>query len=266
MIATRRFRLLFSASVCLAWLSLSVGNLNAQGPDWPQWLGPQRNGVSSESVSPWEGEPTVVWKKPVGNGYSVPVVADNRVFVHAAVAGKNAESVTAFDATTGTELWSEESPRAPYQSALGVGPRATPTVYNDRLFTIGITGVMSCFDVASGKRLWQTNPYEELKATRPGFGVCSSPLVVGERVILPVGGEGSGVVAYDAKTGKLAWKILDEPAAAASPLLIQPADGEQGARVVVQTTLRLAGIDPQDGTIHWEHPLVFQPSGVSPVP
>ena len=249
----------------LVFLSVLTVSMRSQAEDWPQWLGPRRNGVSAETLNAWEGDPQIVWKQTVGNGFSVPVVADNRVFVHAAVAGKEAESVTAYDAT-GQVLWKDEYPRAEYRSELGVGPRATPTVQDGHLYTIGITGVMSCYEVASGKRVWQTNPYEELKAARPGFGVCSSPLVVGDRLVLPVGGEGSGVVGYDVKTGKVTWKILDEPAAAASPILIGVMQDGAQSRVVVQTTLRLAGIDPEDGTIHWEHPLVFQPSGVSPTP
>jgi outer membrane protein assembly factor BamB len=149
--------------------------------DWPQWLGPQRNGVSHESVGVWTDAPPVVWRQPVGNGFSVPVVADGTVFVHAAVPDKDEEEVSALDARTGDVLWRDSYTRATYRSELGVGPRATPSVVDGRLYTIGITGVLSCYSCASGERLWQTNPYDELKVSLPGFGVCSSPVIADGR-------------------------------------------------------------------------------------
>ena len=235
--------------------------------DWPQWLGPHRNGVSNESVEPWSQPPSVIWQKEIPGGFSVPVVADGKLFVHTDDPGKDGEQVFAYNAVTGELIWQDRYDRAAYQSALGSGPRATPSVVDGKLYTMGITGVLTCYDSKSGQRLWQKNPFDELQASRPGFGVCSSPLVVDGKIIFSVGGEGSGVVAYDASSGELAWKMLDEPAAAASPILVSHARGEEKrSEVVVQTTLRLLGVDIKDGTILWEHPLVFQPSGVSPTP
>lgn len=235
--------------------------------DWPQWLGPQRNGVSDETLAPWTAAPKVAWKRSVGNGFSVPVIAEGKLFVHAGGSEKETEEVWAFDVKTGEEVWHDTYPRAVYRSALGTGPRGTPTVADGRLLTIGITGVLSCYDIQAGKLQWRVNPYEELEAQLPGFGVCSSPVVAEKRVILPVGGAESAIVAYDTETGKLAWKALDEPAASASPIVIVRGAGETAqTEVVVQTTLRLVGLSPVDGAIHWEHPLVFQPSGVSPTP
>jgi outer membrane protein assembly factor BamB len=235
--------------------------------DWPQWLGPTRNGVSSELVAPWTEAPHVLWRASVGTGFSSPVVAGGLVFVHADVPGENVEVVTAWDALTGEEQWQERYPRAPFQSELGAGPRATPTVSDGRLYTLGITGALHCYDATSGRRLWESNPFDELKVPRPGFGVCCSPLVVDQRVIMPVGGTGSGVVAFDAQTGQIAWKGLDEPAGSASPVLLDGRAAESADRVaVVQTTLRLAGVRPVDGAVLWDHPLVFQPNGVSPTP
>jgi outer membrane protein assembly factor BamB len=235
--------------------------------DWPQWLGPQRNGRTTESVTPWTGEPTVAWRQKVGHAQSSPVVAGGRVFVHSVVAGQEVEEVLAFDAVSGNELWRDSYPRGAYRSQQGPGPRATPSVVGERLYTTGITGVISCYDCARGKRLWQANPYEELGATRPGFGVCSSPAVTATRVILPAGGPGSAIVAYDAATGKLAWQKFDEPAAAASPVVVTRGEGDQArTEVIVQTTLRVMGLNPDDGAVGWEHPLVFQPNGVAPTP
>ncbi len=235
--------------------------------DWPQWLGPARNGVTSEIVAPWTTPPEVVWRYPAGNGYSSPIVADGIVYFHAAVAGKDAEQVDALDAKTGKSVWSDSYPRGPYRSVLGVGPRTTPTYSDGKLFTYGITGVLSCYDAKAGKRLWQTNPYETFKASMPRYGVCSSPVVVEGRVIVLAGGSGSAVVAYDIATGEPAWKGLDEPASSASPIIVTRGEKEQTRTdVVVQTTLRVLGLSPQDGSVRWEHPMVFQPAGVSPTP
>ncbi len=237
----------------------------AHGADWPQWLGPERNGVSTETIAPWKEFPAATWQRDTAGGFSVPVVADGLLFVHAAVPDRDEEDVIAIDARTGSDLWHEISPRAPYSSQLGVGPRATPSVVNGRLYTTGITGVISCYEARTGVRLWQRNPWEDLGVPRPDFGVCASPVVVDGKLIVAVGGEGASIVALDADTGELSWKALDEPAGAASPIVVTRGEGtERRNEIVAQTTLRLVGLAPQDGTIRWEHPLVFQPSGVSP--
>lgn len=233
--------------------------------DWPQWLGPMRNGVSTETVKPWDEFPEASWIRETASGFSVPVVADGILYAHASVPDKDEEEVIAVDARTGKDLWNDVYSRAPYSSQLGNGPRATPSVINGRLFTTGITGVISCYEAKSGKRLWQMNPWEDLKIPRPGFGVCASPAVVSGKLIVAVGGEGASVVAYDSETGRESWRALDEPAGAASPIVFENVTGaETRTEVIVQTTLRLVGLSPGDGTILWEHPLVFEPSGVSP--
>ncbi|MFN0199116.1 MAG: PQQ-binding-like beta-propeller repeat protein [Planctomycetaceae bacterium] len=255
-------------SVILAVIGLQcvAGGTSFAG-DWSQWLGPSRNGVSAEVIAPWTEQPPVIWRHKAGNGYCSPVIADGIVYIHAAVAGKEEENILAIDLITGARVWSESYPRTAYRSELGVGPRATPAVVNGRIFTFGITGELSSHDAKTGERYWQVNPYTELNASLPGFGVCSSPLVVEGSVIVPVGGTGNGILAYSAETGKLLWSGLDEPAAVASPI-VRIRETEEGERieVIVQTTLRLVGLHPKTGEIYWEHPLVFQPSGVSPTP
>src|SRR5262245_18161628 len=168
--------------------------------DWPQWLGPKRNGATTEKVLPWKDKPEVVWRAPVGEGHSSPVVAAGRVFIHARGAdkAKEEEEVVAFDAATGKVLWKDTCERPTYRSVLGTGPRATPTVANNRLFTLGINGLLTCYEVEKGKRLWQVDVYRHFKADLPNFAVCCSPLVIGNRVILSVGGKGRCVVALNA--------------------------------------------------------------------
>jgi outer membrane protein assembly factor BamB len=239
----------------------------AGAADWPQWLGPDRNGVTSEVVAPWTDPPAVVWRQPVGNGYSSPIVSEGMVFFHAAVAGKQEEQVQALDANTGKVVWTDIYARGEFRSQLGVGPRTTPTVSGGKLITYGITGVLTCYEAKTGKRLWQTNPYETFSSPLPRFGVCSSPAVTDGRVIVLVGGGTTAVAAYDVNSGELAWKGLEEPAGSASPIVLtRTIGGQPQTEVVVQTTLRLLGLSSQDGAVRWEHPLVFQPNGVSPTP
>ncbi len=246
---------------------LFVSGRAALAADWPQWLGPARNSVTPEIVAPWTAPPEIAWRYPVGNGYSSPIVADGVVYFHSAVAGKDAEEVTALDAKTGKPVWTDTYVRGPYRSVLGVGPRTTPTFSEGKLYTFGITGVLSCYDAKAGKRLWNVNPYETFKVSMPRYGVCSSPVVVEGRVVVLAGGSGSAVVAYDIATGDLAWKGLDEPASSASPIVVTRGEGDQRRTdLIVQTTLRVLGLSPQDGSVRWEHPLVFQPAGVSPTP
>jgi outer membrane protein assembly factor BamB len=239
----------------------------AAADEWPQWLGPRRDGGTAEKVAPWKQAPKALWRRPAGEGYSVPVVAGGRVFVHARVADREEEELTALDANTGKTLWRETYPRAPYKSVLNTGPQATPAVAGNRVYSFGITGVLSCHRADTGKRLWQVDAYKKLKADLPRFGVCCSPLVVGTRVLVSVGGKGSSVVAFDSETGEIQWQAFDDPASTASPVLFAKEKGRGGLPdAVFMTSLRLLAVNPLDGSLSWEYPLVFQPSGASPTP
>ncbi len=262
-----RFRLRnVTVFVVLVTASITFNN-STQAGDWPQWLGPTRNGVTTEVIEPWSESPPLQWSHPVGNGFSVPVVAAGIVYVHAAVKGEQAEQVTAFDLKSGDEKWTQKYARATFGSALGVGPRATPSVVDGHLVTFGITGELVCFNAKTGEKLWQINPYADNNIPLPGFAVCSSPLVIKDRIYIPIGGAEMAIAAYDLNTGKLVWTALDEPASSASPISwSRQENGESVLDIVVQTTLRIVGLDPDNGNVRWEHPLVFQPSGVSPTP
>jgi outer membrane protein assembly factor BamB len=239
----------------------------ARADDWPQWLGPKRDGGTSETVKPWKEAPKALWRLPVGKGFSCPAVADGRVFIHAPVNNKEAEEVIALDAKTGKVLWREAYDRMPYKGVLGAGPRATPTVVGNRVYTCGITGVLSCYSADKGKRLWQVDTYKNLGKGLPGFGVCCSPLVIGNVVLISVGGKGCSLVAYDAEKGEMLWKAYDEPASTSSPVLMAvPGQPGKLPDVVFMTTLRLLAVNPLDGTLSWEFPLVYQSVGASTTP
>ena len=147
------------AAVILCVL-LSVSPLLAG--DWPQWLGPNRDGVSEESVKPWRGPLKVLWRQAVGEGHSSPVVAAGRVFTHAKVAGQEGEEVVAWDVGTGKRLWRQAHNRPAFSNFFGNGPRSTPLVDGERVYTLGVSGVLAC---------WKTAP--ENRET------CSSPTVTG---------------------------------------------------------------------------------------
>jgi outer membrane protein assembly factor BamB len=238
--------------------------------DWPQWLGPKRDGGTPEKVAAWSTNepPKVVWREAVGQGFSSPVVASGRVFLHSSVKDKEEEEVLALDAATGKRLWQDIYSRPRFKSVLGNGPRATPTVAGKRLYTIGINGVLSCYEIEKGKRLWQVDLYKQFKADLPSFSVCCSPLVVGNRVIVSVGGKGRCVVALHADTGEVQWQALDDAASTSSPVLFTGGERLRGSApdIVFMTPLRLVGLDPLDGTLRWEHPMIFQPRGTSPTP
>lgn len=235
--------------------------------DWPQWLGPQRNGSSVEKVEPWKDTLPVIWRHEVGSGFSSPVVANGRVFIHARIGTLQEEEVVAYQAFTGEELWRDKYPRTSYVSAVGAGPAATPTVAGNRLFTYGISGMLNCHQADTGKRLWQRDVYQDFKASIPRFGVCCSPLVVGNHVVVSVGGKDTALVALDVETGEVAWRAFDEPASTASPILYRaPGQDISDQSSLFVTSLRLLAVDPLDGRLNWEAPLVFKPSGPAPTP
>src|SRR5262249_47004679 len=158
----------------MSWLrSLALLLLCCQGAvagDWPQWLGPTRDGVSPEKVLPWKEAPKVVWQHPIGEGNSSPVVVGDRVFLHAKVKDQTEEEVIALDARTGKPLWRTAYTRAAFTSPYGNGPRATPAVVNGRVYTFGITGVLTCLEADSGKQVWQVDTLKQFGAKNLFFG------------------------------------------------------------------------------------------------
>jgi outer membrane protein assembly factor BamB len=244
-------------------LALLLCGSAAVAGDWPQWLGPNRDGSSSEKVAPWKEAPKVVWRHEVGEGHSSPVVAGGRVFIHAKVKDKNEEEVTALDAHSGKVLWRSSTPRAAFHSPFGDGPRATPAVSDGRVYALGVTGVLACFDVESGKRIWEVDMLSQFKAPNLTFGVSCSPLVEGGNVLLNVGGKGASVVAFEKHKGEVAWKSLDDPASYSSPIVF----GTGAQRQVVFLTQRgLVSLRPGDGAEFWKYSMVDALSESSTTP
>jgi outer membrane protein assembly factor BamB len=235
-----------------SFLALLLAPTALLASDWPQWLGPHRDGSSPEKITGWKKPLPVLWRKPVGEGNSSPVVAGGRVFVHAKVKDKNREEVVAFAARTGKELWRTPYVRAEFKSLYGNGPRATPAIAQGRIYTYGITGVLSCFETAGGKKVWQVDALSKFHAGNLLFGAACSPLVDGQAVLVNVGGKGASVVAFDRDTGRTLWKALDDKASYSSPILLNAGGDRQ---VVFLTAAGVIGLDPADGHLFWRFPL-----------
>jgi outer membrane protein assembly factor BamB len=225
----------------------------APAADWPQWLGHNRDSSSSETVAAWRQPPRVLWKVPVGEGHSSPIVSGDRVFLHAKPADKEEEEVTAWDAATGKPIWKTSYPRSVFRNIFGNGPRATPAVHGDRLFSFGVTGLLTCFDVATGKQVWQVDTLKKFSAPNLFFGASSSPLIEGNGVLVNVGAKGASVVAFDQNSGETIWQSQDDRASYSSPIAID----QNGRRQVIFLTQKaVISLSPADGRLFWKFPLV----------
>lgn len=215
--------------------------------DWPQWLGPNRDGSVPEKVSPWTGDLKVLWKKDVGEGHSSPVVAGGLVYLHTKVKGKEVESLQAFDAKTGEPKWEETYEKPAFTTMFGNGPRATPCIQDGSIYTFGITGVLACWEAKTGKPLWKMETLADAKKDNLFFGLSASPLVAGDNVVVQGGGKGSqGLKAYDRKSGKLAWTAGKDAASYAAPALF-------GDQIVTLTGEHLVSVSTA-GQTRWAFP------------
>lgn len=189
--------------------------------DWPQLLGPTRDGVypAGDLAVKWTpGGPPVIWKRDVGQGFSAPVVADGRLILFHRLGDK--EVVEALDAATGKGIWKFEYPTR-YRDDFGFdeGPRAAPAIAGGRVYTFGAEGSLHCLDFATGKELWSVDTQAKFKVRKGFFGAACSPLVDGGKVLMNIGGaDGAGLVAFDANTGKVIWTATDQEASYSSPV------------------------------------------------
>ena len=235
-------------------LFLCSAELSAQ--NWPQWRGPNRDGAIPALAEPaaWPQQLKQKWQVKVGIGYASPLLVDKRVFVLARQGEE--EVVTAVDFATGKQIW-RDAYAAPYTvnsvaAAHGKGPKSTPLVHGGKLFTFGISGILSCYDAASGKVVWRRGFSNEFKATSPEFGAATSPIADGNRVVVHVGGQGNGaVMAFDVESGKTVWSWTGDGPAYASPIIVTLAGTRQ---IVTQSQQRLIGLSAADGKLLWSVP------------
>jgi outer membrane protein assembly factor BamB len=229
----------------------------APAADWPQWLGPDRDGSSSEIVLPWKDPLKVLWRKPVGEGHSSPVIAGGKVYLFTKVKDKDQEEISAYDAKSGDLLWHKAYDRAGFTSLFGVGPQATPAVADGRVYTYGITGVLACWDAGDGTEKWRIDALKELKAKNLFFGEAGSPLVDGGKVYVPGGASGPAAAAFTTDKGEVAWQKIDGPASYASPAW---SGKDKSRQLVYLTGESLAGLAPSDSEVLWQFP-VKDPAG-----
>ncbi len=219
--------------------------------DWPQWRGPNRDGISSETglLDAWpKGGPPLVWKiQGLGEGYSSAAIAGGRLFIQGQQG--NEEYVLAYDANTGKQLWRVHTGIA-FNESRGHGPRSTPTVDGDRLYALAADGMLVCLETATGKTVWGYNIVDHFHGQVPHWGISESPLVDGDHVIVTPGGRGAAVVALDKMSGKLVWQSQSGTAGYSSPM-IYSAGGSR--RVVVFTADAAMGLDLATGALQWRY-------------
>ncbi len=224
----------------------------APAADWPQFLGPNRDSSTPDKIPAWKDAPKELWKKPVGEAHSSPVVANGLVYLFAKVAKKEAESLTAFDAKTGDEKWTKSYERPKFNTPFGAGPQSTPTVDGDRVYTFGSTGLLTAWDAKTGDQKWQADTAKEFDPKKLVFGVATSPTVVGKHVVVMVGGKGAGIVGFEKDSGKVAWQATDDGASYASPIVAEGKFPE----LVFLTGAHVRSLTADTGKELWKFPFV----------
>ena len=252
-----------SITTCIAFcLSVLLLAQLAAGQDWPQWRGRGRLGVWNETgiveTFPADGL-DVVWRTPIGSGFTGPSVANGRVFVtdfRKAQGYRGFERILALDEETGTILW-EQQWEVDYGSMMrvyAIGPRATPTVDEDLVFAYGATGHLVVLDVGSGEIVWQKDFVEDYGLSVPTWGTTGAPLVDGDLVICLAGGEPDAkVMAFDKRTGKEIWRALssDYESGYTQPIIFEIGGVRQ---LIIWHPRAVSSLNPETGEIYWEVP------------
>ncbi len=242
------------------WLLMGLlFHAEALAGEWPQWRGPQRDGIWQETGIVQRFDERwlpVLWRAEIANGYSGPTVAGGRVYVTDRLGTPaQVERVRCFDAATGKPIWSH-SYECDYEKVdYRDGPRAAVTINDGRAYSLGTMGHLFCFDAAKGDVLWSKNPKADYDAKVPIWGIAAAPLVEKDLVIVHVGGKDNAcLIAFDKVTGEEKWRALSDRASYSAPIIIE----QVGKRVLVcWTGDSVAGLDPMTGELHWRYP--FKP-------
>jgi outer membrane protein assembly factor BamB len=257
----------------MKWITVlfAVVALGVQADDWPQWLGPQRDGVWRETgiiqKFPVSGL-NVKWRVPVAAGYSGPAVVGNRIYLTDRQQGRSTggrsaipgnERVLCLDGASGKTLWSHEYD-CPYDLAYPAGPRATPLVHDGKVYTLGAEGNLFCFSAADGKVLWSRELKKDYSAKTPVWGFSAHPLIDGEKLICLVGGEGSVAVAFNKETGKEIWRALSAKEPGYCPPMIYTVGKTR--QLIIWHPESINSLDPETGKVYWTEPFTAK-SGLS---
>ncbi len=231
---------------------ISVSCVFAQ--DWPQWRGLKRDDKVSGFAAPatWPKELTQKWKITVGLGDATPALVGDKLYVFARQGDD--EIIMCLSAADGKELWQNKYPTIPVTGgpAGHSGPRSSPTVAEGKVVTLGVGGILSCLDAASGKQLWRK---DEFPKVWPQFYTAMSPIIVDGLCIAQIGGKDNGaIMAFDLNSGELKWKLAGEGPEYASPVLMTVEGTKQ---IVTLTEKRVVGVAVADGKLLWQIP--FEP-------
>jgi outer membrane protein assembly factor BamB len=256
----------------MAWRSIVLVLMVAApafADDWPQWLGPKRDGVWRETgiVEKFpQGGPKIVWRKPIGEGYSGPAVSGGKVYVTDRVLAKGAanpdnafgksrvegtERVLCLDEASGNVIWTHEYP-ATYQISYASGPRATPVVSGGKVYTVGAMGDLLCLDADKGAVIWSKNFTKDYNASVPMWGFAGSPVIDENRLICLAGGKGSIVITFDKDTGKEIWKKLTANEPGYCPPMLYEIGGKK--TLILWHPQSVNALDPVTGEVYWSHP------------
>ncbi len=238
-----------------AVFTLCTALLSAQ--DWTQWRGPNAAAVATAFKPPaaWPDEPKLAWKAaPAGAGHSSPVVSGTRVFLFTRIGEQ--EALTAYDLATGKQVW-RQAYDAPYDMnpaarSHGKGPKSTPVVHSGRVFTFGISGILSAFDARDGRLAWRKDFKGQHAAMSPDFGAAASPVVAASAIVLHVGGSKDGALtAFDPATGVVRWSWKGDGPAYATPIIATLGGTRQ---LITQSQSSVVALDPAKGTLLWQIP------------
>lgn len=217
--------------------------------DWPQWRGPNRDGISSEKglLKTWpEGGPKILWRAASGDGYSAMSVVEGRLYT---IYGRNAdELVVCLDAGSGDELWRYRLD-SKFTNQYGHGPRSTPTVDGNIVYALGAQGKLVALNAVKGARVWTHDLPKEYGAKIPVWGVSTSPMVYRDLLLVDVGGRnGHGFVAFNKKDGKVVWKATTALPGYSAPIAVE-VNGV--AQILNFTGNSLISVDPKTGRQFW---------------
>jgi outer membrane protein assembly factor BamB len=259
----------FRSSLWRLCLVLAVLTVVAGAQEWPQWRGPNRDGLITSFLAPasWPKTLKQKWKTAIGRGYSSPIVSQSKIYVHSSESDK--EKVSCIELGTGKIVWSKHYPapfaKNQYAREMERGPYSTPLIDRNKLYTLGTTAILSCFDARTGELKWRKDYSKYADTSKLFCGAAMSPIIDRGLVIVHVGDDRKGwLIAFDAETGQEKWKWEGDGPGYASPIIIEL----EGIRQVVTLTDRsLIGISAESGKLLWKlpHPDEYNENVITPV-
>jgi outer membrane protein assembly factor BamB len=266
---------------CIVMLLSMAGP--AAADDWPQWLGPQRDGIWREKgiLDKFPaGGPKVLWRRTIGGGYAGPAVAGGKVYVtdrtlaagsrdpdnpFSRTSSQGQERVLCLDQATGKVLWTHAYD-SKYEISYPCGPRATPIVHDGKVYALGAMGDLVCLEADTGKVVWAKNFVRDLGAPVPLWGFSAHPLLDGDRLICLVGGEDQVVVAFNTHSGNVVWKALSmrSEQIGYAPPMIYTFGGKR--QLIIWHPEAVNGLNPETGEVYWSHTFRLKANLAIPTP